>query len=308
VLFRHRGWILIAGLIAIAVVGTVIATRVATPELDGRGMTSYMPQRDAAVMYIDVGAIRTSGILERLAGSTVAEEPEYKKFVELTGFDYKRDLDRLMANSANGQGGPTHYFLLEGRFEWDKLANYAKSQGGSCEGEFCTVKGSTPGRILSFYPISKKLMALASSPNDKAAREISSRTPVKAPFDIPDKPVWLHLPASVLQNQSDLPAGTRLFTRALETAQQLMFSLGPQGNRFELVLDVACTTPEQAVVLKNQLEGITQLLQKLIAREKQAPNRNDLSGLLTSGSFQRESERVIGRWPIERAFLDSLGR
>ena len=271
-------------------------------------MASYMPQRDAAVMYIDVAAIRTSGILEKLVGSTVAEEPEYKNFIEQTGFDYKRDLDRLMANSASGSEGPTHYFLLEGRFDWDKLTSYAKSQGGSCEGDFCSVKGSTPGRIISFYPISKKLMAFASSPNDKAAREISGRTPVKAPYEVPDKPIWLHLPASVLQNQSDLPAGTRLFTRALETARQLMFSLGPQGDRFELVLDVACETPEQAVVLKNQLEGITQLLQKLIARENQTPNRNDFSGLLTSGSFQRESERVVGRWPIERAFLDSLGR
>jgi hypothetical protein len=170
------------------------------------------------------------------------------------------------------------------------------------------VKGSTPGRIISFYPISKKLMALASSPNEKAAREISSRTPGKASFDVPEKPVWLHLPASVLQDQSDLPAGTRLFTRALETAQQLMFSLGPRGDKFELVLDVACATPEQAVILKNQLEGITQLLQKLIARENQSPNRNDLSGLLTSGSFQRESEHVVGRWPIEKAFFESLGR
>ena len=71
--------------------------------------------------------------------------------------------------------------------------------------------------MISFYPISKKLMALASAPNDKAAREISSRTPVKPPYDPPQKPVWLHIPASVLQNQTSLPAGTRLFTRALES-------------------------------------------------------------------------------------------
>ena len=87
-----------------------------------------------------------------------------------------------------------------------------------------------------------------------------------------------------------------------------MFTLGPNGDKFELALDVTCTTPEEAVVLKNQLEGITQLLQKLIAREKQTPNRNDLSGILTSGAFERQSEHVIGRWPIEKAFVESLAR
>ncbi|HYP07511.1 MAG TPA: hypothetical protein VER03_14860, partial [Bryobacteraceae bacterium] len=162
-------------------------------------------------------------------------------------------------------------------------------------------------RIVSFYPVSKKLLAMASSPNDKAAREISSRTPVKASYDVPDKPLWLHLPTSTLQSQSALPAGTRLFTGALEWAQRVMFSLGPAGDRFEITMDVVCRTPEEAAVLKAQLEGITKLLQNLIAREKQTPSMRDLSGVLTSGSFQRDVEHVIGRWPVDKAFIDNLG-
>ncbi|HYP05170.1 MAG TPA: hypothetical protein VER03_02965, partial [Bryobacteraceae bacterium] len=93
---RHRGWILVAGLIAIAVIGTVIATRMSSPKLDGAGMAAYMPQRDAAVLFLDVAAVRDSGILDKLMGSTVGEEAEYKAFVQQTGFDYKRDLDRVM--------------------------------------------------------------------------------------------------------------------------------------------------------------------------------------------------------------------
>jgi hypothetical protein len=148
---------------------------------------------------------------------------------------------------------------------------------------------------------------MASSPNDKAAREVSSRTPVKASYTIPDKPVWLHLPTSSMQDQVNLPAGTRLFTRALESARRVMFSLGPEGDKFELMMDVVCRTPEEAAVLRTQLEGITKLLQSLIAREKQTPSMRDLSGVLTSGSFEREAEHVIGRWPIDRAFIDALG-
>jgi hypothetical protein len=302
---RHRGWILVVGLIAISIAGVVVATRfIGSPTtLDGAGMASYMPQRDAAVLFIDVAALRSTGILEKLVGSTVAEEPEYKAFVQQSGFDYKRDLDRVMVNSAER----THYLLAEGRFEWDKLKKYAGSQGGSCDGDFCTVKGSTPGQMVSFYPVSKRYLAIASSSNANAARDINSRSPVKLSYDIPARPLWLHVPSSVLRRQTDLPAGTRLFTRALEPAQRVMFSLGPQAEKFELKMDVTCRTPEDAVVLKNQLEGITKLLQSLIAREKQSPTTRDLSGVLTSGSFERAAEHVIGRWPIDKAFIDSLG-
>ena len=108
-------------------------------------MAAYMPEREAAVLYIDVAAVRSSGILDKLVGSTVAEEPEYKTFVQQTGFDYKRDLDRLMANSASADGGTTHYFLLEGRFDWDKLKSYAKGQGGSCDGDFAARKAVRRG-------------------------------------------------------------------------------------------------------------------------------------------------------------------
>jgi hypothetical protein len=299
---HRRGWILVAGLIAIAVIGTVIATRLSGPKLDGGGMASYMPERDAAVLFIDVAAIRNSGILEKLVGSTVAEEAEYKNFLQQSGFDYKRDMDRVMVNSAE----ETHYFLVEGRFDWDKLQAYAKNQGGSCEGDFCTVKGSTPGRIISFYPVAKKFMALASSPNEKAAREINSRTPVKPAYDVPDRPIWLHVPTSLMQQQVNLPAGTRLFARALQDSKRVMFSLGPQGDKFEVSMDVVCRTPEEAAVLRTQLEGVTKLLQSFIARDKQTPSMKDLSGVLTSGSFQREAEHVIGRWPIDRGFIDSL--
>ena len=61
-------------------------------------MASYMPQRDAAVLYVDIAALRSTGILEKLVGSTVGEEAEYKAFVQQSGFDYKRDLDRVMVN------------------------------------------------------------------------------------------------------------------------------------------------------------------------------------------------------------------
>ena len=44
----------------------------------------------------------------------------------------------------------------------------------------------------------------------------------------------------------------------------------------------------------------------MIAREKKTPNPVDLSAVFSSGVFRREHRRVIGRWPVERAFLESI--
>jgi hypothetical protein len=95
--------------------------------------------------------------------------------------------------------------------------------------------------------------------------------------------------------------------KALEPAERILLTLGPADQKFELTLDVTCRTQEEAAILKAHLEGITTLLQKLISREKQTPNKSDLSGVLTAGSFTRTDRLVTGRWPIERSFLESLG-
>ncbi len=39
--------------------------------------------------------LRSAGILDLLAGSKSAEDPDYKKFVDESGFDYCTALDRL---------------------------------------------------------------------------------------------------------------------------------------------------------------------------------------------------------------------
>jgi hypothetical protein len=51
---------------------------------------------------------------------------------------------------------------------------------------------------------------------------------------------------------------------------------------------------------------MTALLRELIEKDKQKPNPGDLSGVLTAGVFRQENVRVVGRWPLERAFLESL--
>lgn len=298
----RRKLILGLGAFVLAVAGVLFFISHQTT-LDPAAMSAYFPAREATVAYLDFQTVRVSGILEKLVGSTVGEEAEYKTFVAQTGFDYKRDLDRVMLNSAGG----IHYFVLEGRFDWNKLKAWANSSKGGCDGDVCSLPGSTPDRVISFRRLGQNTMALASARDENGVRAIENRRGQKAPFDLPPAPVWVHVTGPAIRSVSGLPIGTRLFAKALEPAESATFTLAPVQERFELSVDVVCRSQEDAAVLKAQLEGLTTLVQKLITREKQTANSADLSGLLTAGVFERTDRHVRGRWPVERAFLDSLG-
>ncbi len=261
-----------------------------------------MPTQDAAVLYIDFGALRTAGVLKMLAGSKVAEEPEYRVFVMKTGFDYTRDLDAAMACFAPH----ARYLVVKGRFDWNSLEAYAREQGGGCRNALCRMNGSTPERKISFFPLRPDLMGLAVSADDSAAVALQAAARGRRSLAIPDAPVWLSIPPAMLKNAGDLPEGTRMFAHSLEDAGDVNLALAPAGNRYEARLTVECTGEAQAAALAAQLEGITVLLRGMIAREHQTPSPSDLSGVLTSGTFNHLGMRVLGSWPVEQGFIEAV--
>ena len=261
-----------------------------------------LPTDNAAVLAVDFSALRQAGMLDWLAGPVVDEEPEYKAFVAKTGFDYRRDLDHAFV-SFHPSGV---YFLVRGRFRWKQLEAYAVEQGGGCGGGTCRMPGSTPARKISFFPLSSTLMAMAVGFDESAAEPMREPAKGTRPIAIPLQPVWLSLPSAVLKKSDSFPDGTRLFAKAMEDAQSVTISLAAQGKALEAQMDVVCRDAREAGILTAQFQKLTTVLGQIIAKEKQTPNPADLSGVLTAGVFEQQDAKVIGRWPIERAFLDNL--
>ena len=125
-----------------AVVAGITRWYPALQSYDAARLLSTLPEDHATLLYLDAGALRKDGILEMLAGSRATEEPDYRQFVEQTGFDYRNDLDAVAASFAQGSA----YFTVRGRFQWKRLNAYAESQGGQCRGAVCTMAGSRPER------------------------------------------------------------------------------------------------------------------------------------------------------------------
>ena len=246
-----------------------------------------------------------AGLLDALAAPAVTQEPEYVAFVAQTGFDYLKDLDSVLVSFHPH----ATYFVLRGRFDWKRMAAYVARQGGTCSNSFCRVQGSAEERKISYFPIHPGVMGLAVSGDEWAAYYLQGARRARAGWETPQGVVWSVIPALALRDAAQLPTGTAAFARPLGDASRIALSLSaPGAARLELRLDVTCRSEAAAAALAGELRGITERLRAQIARENQKPNPQDLSGVLTAGVFEQRGTRVVGRWPIELEFLNSLLR
>jgi len=301
---KHRAWLLIV-IVAALCGGSVwgIAWYRSRPMSVGT-MIRRLPVQDALILYIDFDALRRGGVLQLLEGSKADQDSDYLTFVQKTNFDYRQDLDSaIVAFSPSGK-----YLLAKGRFDWKSLRSYALSEGGSCQTSICRMAGSTPDRRISFFPMQSNLMALAVSPDESAVIHMTGRpTPGPEPV-FPKAPVWVSIPASLLKSPDTLPAGTHIFARSVQQADNVTLAFIPDGGRFAANLEVQCRNEQDALTVASQLASSTVTLRQMLEREHQKPGPGDLAGVLASGNFRNEGRRVFGYWPIDRAFVENILR
>jgi hypothetical protein len=300
--FRFKAWQPAALLIAICagVIAALYFYRSSGGDSSGE-LASYLPLGDGALIYIDVKALRRSGILDLIAGKKAAADLEYQSFVDETKFDYRDNLDAVAVLFKKDQV----FMAVRGRFDWKSLMGYVNRHGGSCNNGFCTAPGSKPERKVSFFPIRSDLMGLAVGTDTWGASQIARKTG-RLPVVAPPQPVWAVLTGPMLKNLTPLPSGTSPFTAALENADQMVFTVGEQGIHLELGVKVTCQTTDKASLLMNELQMNTDRLRRKFADEHKELNPDDLSGILSAGVFRRDERQVFGVWPVRRAFVEAV--
>src|SRR5271156_1692461 len=91
----------------------------------------HMPADASAVLYIDLDALRQSPFLAELYkwAPQPKTDADYSQFLQSTGFNYERDLDRVsIALLKHGQES-TLLIVAEGRFDRKKISAYASQTG-----------------------------------------------------------------------------------------------------------------------------------------------------------------------------------
>lgn len=298
----QRRQIVAMSVAACALVGAIAYRYAARHAGTPSQLVADLPITDASVIYVDVAALRRSGILGMVESSKTPEEPDYQQFVRETNFDYRNDLDAVAAALKDGRT----YFALRGRFHWKNLSDYAVQHGGSCHNNFCVTPGSQPNRRISFYLLKSDVLALAVGPDDFAAYQVAANSAKVLPVT-PLEPVWALIPAAALQSAGALPSAAQAFVPALKGADQIVISMGANSaHQLELALHVTCKDSAQATTLVTQLETITKELRDVAAHQHQKPDPADLGALLVAGNFRRDERQVYGTWPIPKAFVDAV--
>jgi hypothetical protein len=106
------------------------APRIPPAQLSG---LEWLPDEATLVGGLDLEALRGQAWLLALldqASGEVQEEGDYQAFVEATGFDYQRDLDRVwLARLPAGERAETAG-VAQGRFQQERILGYVQGQAG----------------------------------------------------------------------------------------------------------------------------------------------------------------------------------
>jgi hypothetical protein len=130
--WKKRSIIAVTALVLIAALAVVYGrwTRPAVdPVID---LLGQLPPEAATVLYADLGALRQSPFLSALY--KWAPQPQldadYTQFVQATGFNYERDLNRIgAALRPSGAATTAISAIAEGRFDKKKITAYALQTG-----------------------------------------------------------------------------------------------------------------------------------------------------------------------------------
>lgn len=295
--------------VAIVVLATV-ATLVylwARPRYDTAAkLVGLLPQADAVVFYADVAALRHSGYLQLLESAKSAQEPDYQRFVSETGFAYQRDLDAVAMASQPNQT----FVVARGRFDWQRLAQYASNHGGTCDDHYCQLPATKPDQWISFFAIRSGVLGLAVSADPRAAYSLLPREGAPEPTT-PQFPLWAEIPRRVLDHPDSLPPGAQVVARALSSASRVTLGIteatpGIGDSALNVRLIASCPSDVVANDLRGHLSQLAGFFRGFAAHNQQHSDGPDLAGLLASGTFGAAGHTVVGNWIVPRSVVEAL--
>jgi hypothetical protein len=89
-------------------------------------LLEHAPSGTIGIVYIDVAELRQSPFAQKLFAwaPKPQSDPDYARFIQETGFDYERDLDRVAYAAAKRGSQSTWFAVADGTFDRKKLTAY----------------------------------------------------------------------------------------------------------------------------------------------------------------------------------------
>ncbi len=270
-------------------------------------------------------------IVKRASGE-VDEAADYRAFVEATGFDYTRDLERLWFGAAGADAAPVFVFVAEGRFARERIHDYARQQGAAAstyEGlelfEFRTTAlppaagaPPPPERRSAFAFLDATHMAFVFGPDTATLRRAIDCWQGRAPAVIADagrraefervaagQQAWAVIETARL-NPAQL-AGQAGDPGLTELIAQAALGLNATERGLSISAEGRCRQAEHAEKLHSNLTVLSQLGRLTLAQDPN-PQSQAVAELLGGVEIDRDETTVTVRVLATPQVLDALLR
>jgi hypothetical protein len=294
-------------ILAVVVVPTwlYLQTHKHDPQSAREDLLSHLPADSTSVVYVDFGELRGSAFLTQilaLAPRPQTEE-EYAKFVQATGFDYERDLDRVGVSFGGSAQSPKTMAVAEGRFDRKRIEAYSAHFGTlkTANGKtIYAVSLSNPPRTAYFAFLRDDQVAICNDAScffQASGKSMNSEEWREHFLRMAGTPVF-----GVMRQDSQLltelsqrtPGGYRSPQLATLLGQLQWVSLGakPEGDELRVVADGETSNEMVIRQLNDMLSGLLILAQAGLddpkSRKQLDPKlREAYAGLLKSAEVQR---------------------
>jgi hypothetical protein len=243
----------------------------------------YAPPDAKAIVYVDEAALRSSAFESDLAaiGPARAPEREYLDFVQATGFDFSRDLDRAVLIFRQQAPGDVGLAVAEGRFDKAKIKAYALRTGklAHLNGlEIYEVPQAAPAAMISVTFLDGNHIALAQGNAARATLEAIAQKGKQAALDPAMRERVVRVSGSPIfavgqldKLPANLSAGGMRSDQLSALGQNIRWAtLGvrPDGETLHLVAEAECETQENAHQLAGTLDGLQMLGQGMMSDPK----------------------------------------
>jgi len=283
----------------------------------GPDLLSALPPGAPTLVYIDLAAVRASTFYQHRPdkGPIALPDKDYADFVHATGFDFEKDLDRVVIASwpaSSAKEKSRSVAVADGRFDRAKIRDYAMRKGKLDHQEGHDVflfptTGAAGWNAVSF--LSDRRIAIVEGPRitplfDKNG---AAADPTGGPSSDPARERAARLDGAAMFAISRVPAvpdnfapggmqSTQLATLA-RSVQWVTLAARPEGDNVRVSLEGECTNATDARQLQAALEVLrlfgTAALEGSKTRQSMDPATYAvLDSMLKSADVTASAERV----------------
>lgn len=237
------------------------------------------PADSTFIAYTDVASLRESPLIQKateMARPTTTDN-DYQAFVHATGFDYERDLDRvLVAGKTDAAPGST-IAVAEGRFDQKKITDYALRTGKTEDEQgraVYVVPSTTPGKTFSFSFLSASRIAFSDGNDAFAAPGAFSNSNLNGAMRerlsrVAGAPLFLAAKVPTPDHNASASTGTPALVSSLfKSVSWVEIAARPDGDNVIVSAEAECGTPEDAQKVATALELMRSMVQGAMAGYK----------------------------------------